>query len=804
MGKSKKKRKTRSESLVESYQSIFAEFEKHGQDINKMLEKMGGKDGFYQLVQDIEDDAALDPSDAFRQAYDDNNIRRCVRIVVNIAKNDWYIYKRGLRKALYSEGNLLKNPLRYTFGADDYEKTRSILAASLHYLEQESKSEHSCISEELAEIDGKELRQLYLLYECMYNNRIQNEKQLNDSGFLKLSLPQILHSFLVFFQSQTNLARAEQVKRWKAQDYITGLESQVASERATLAPDVVVSMGDSFEQLLEDKDALFRYVFYIKNDETEASVQELRQMKPVTPYESPDYALLDYAALIDALLSRLEAGFRYSEWDITLYANQEDGEIYGFAPVEDKPYQTHVAGALRDKHKYMLEIESADAERMKRNFLGDDYVDDVARTEHFSQGNIDALPGGFFWEYLSASERMDRKNVESFHFEKKEYRQLAALATPVITAARKMTKPYYLSCSFHSMSVSEYLDAYTFLYTFSKVYYCTAVTAKEAANFIPLVDLAYLYNEFASLSGYKKEKAQQLIDCFVFDKVVAKNKKYGDIFTRPLVKVGSDTVLMSEALIDQINLVRNIEVLLDWNDVALAPMGIELEKKLTRELKNAKKLSVNTNKIKFDAYDGKEVEFDFIATIDDCLILMEMKSLLKPYDDDELYRRRKTISEGVNQIHRRVRVVQKNWDKIKELASIDLPNAPYDEEHIIKLVCTDVSDYTGLEDEDVVLTDEVTVLKYFTNPCVHAILGIPGQGAALFKEKTLWETGEPTAEEFIGYLHHPDTMDFILDCIKPEWKVVPVLEGYKQIAFRDMIVEADPWKKLAEKYHISM
>ena len=40
MGKSKKKRKTRSESLVESYQSIFAEFEKHGQDINKMLEKM--------------------------------------------------------------------------------------------------------------------------------------------------------------------------------------------------------------------------------------------------------------------------------------------------------------------------------------------------------------------------------------------------------------------------------------------------------------------------------------------------------------------------------------------------------------------------------------------------------------------------------------------------------------------------------------------------------------------------------------------------------------------------------------------
>ena len=105
MGKSKKKRKTRSESLVESYQSIFAEFEKHGQDINKMLEKMGGKDGFYQLVQDIEDDEALDPSDAFRQAYDDNNIRRCVRILVNIAKDGGDI-RKGLVK--YKEDILKK------------------------------------------------------------------------------------------------------------------------------------------------------------------------------------------------------------------------------------------------------------------------------------------------------------------------------------------------------------------------------------------------------------------------------------------------------------------------------------------------------------------------------------------------------------------------------------------------------------------------------------------------------------------------------------------------------------------------
>lgn len=52
--------------------------------------------------------------------------------------------------------------------------------------------------------------------------------------------------------------------------------------------------------------------------------------------------------------------------------------------------------------------------------------------------------------------------------------------------------------------------------------------------------------------------------------------------------------------------------------------------------------------------------------------------------------------EGVDQVNRRVKIVQKDWKKIKELASIKLPNEPYDEEHIIKVVCTDIYDFTSM------------------------------------------------------------------------------------------------------------
>ena len=97
-------------------------------------------------------------------------------------------------------------------------------------------------------------------------------------------------------------------------------------------------------------------------------------------------------------------------------------------------------------------------------------------------------------------------------------------------------------------------------------------------------------------------------------------------------------------------------------------------KKLVEKLQEADNLAVNTNIIKFMAYDGRNVEFDFLATLDDFLIIIEMKSLLRPYDDDELYRRYKRVMEGVDQVNRRVKIVQKDWKKIKELASIKLPS----------------------------------------------------------------------------------------------------------------------------------
>ena len=46
-------------------------------------------------------------------------------------------------------------------------------------------------------------------------------------------------------------------------------------------------------------------------------------------------------------------------------------------------------------------------------------------------------------------------------------------------------------------------------------------------------------------------------------------------------------------------------------------------------------------------------------------------------------------------------------------------------------------------------------------------------------------------------------MSLFLDCLKTEWKQIPVFDEYKQIAFQDIIVNEDPIKKYAAKQGFS-
>jgi len=281
----------------------------------------------------------------------------------------------------------------------------------------------------------------------------------------------------------------------------------------------------------------------------------------------------------------------------------------------------------------------------------------------------------------------------------------------------------------------------------------------------------------------------------VFDNKISKDKCKGDLFTRPLIKVNSEKILLSEALIDQMNLERNVEVLLESNGVDISPVGKEMEIRVIEELSSVEALSVNTTPVVFHAYDSRDVEFDCIATFEDFLLLIEMKSLYTPYSDFDLFKRRKPIKEGIEQVKRRADIVEKDWEKIRKSVNIPLPAQPYPQERIIKIVCADIGDFTSLEIDGVFITDESTLIKYFKNPYIQGFFSEQGS-IQPFRKRTLWASGKPTVQEFIAYLRAPATVTFIVEAMRTAYNPMLRHANCAGIAFENLSIEYDPWAKL--------
>ena len=193
------------------------------------------------------------------------------------------------------------------------------------------------------------------------------------------------------------------------------------------------------------------------------------------------------------------------------------------------------------------------------------------------------------------------------------------------------------------------------------------------------------------------------------------------------------------------------------------------------EYKEIPNFSVNINKVKYDAFDGKEIEFDVISVLGEYLILTELKAVMTSYDLNDLEERKKNVKEAIKQLQRRAKSIKYDWEKFKEQVSIELPDQPFEQDHIILIACTDTYDYTPLKCENVFITDDSSYLKYFTNSYVNLIKAEPGR-ATIQNIKSIWSKGYPDAKEFIDYLVNPITIRSYVDCMEKQVVPVPVMD----------------------------
>jgi len=436
-----------------------------------------------QSSQKIEKDYCIsDQLLVLKDAYAQGNIRQCAFLICLIATVDACTLKRGIRKILYTDNPVLPNPLNYAVDENEVKKVKHILSATVEQIKfiQKGEPNNPPLNDILMGILNQ-IIQIYCYYDVIYQNRQMNEKLLTSQPLLKKPLATIMRSTLVFFQDQARLARDIQQKQWGSQAFVTGMESRVSDRNSDMVSSVKVSLKDNFEQSIENMDALFRYVYYLKPDDFDDLDSSSKSF--LSPYESVAFQQLTLLSLNDVLYTMLESRFRYSDATITPVrdANKVDGIAVSIGNLDR--YKIHIAAALRREHNAVF----------------------YAGATAVFQKYFSAAENGSNTPLQQVSGKLDVNDIEAFHIDRDKYEELTSRLKPILLALRANSKEYYFKCKFSNISVDDYLKAYTFLFIFSKIYYSAALRHFDESMvqtypvLVPFVNIQYLYMEFSNL-----------------------------------------------------------------------------------------------------------------------------------------------------------------------------------------------------------------------------------------------------------------------------------------------------------------
>lgn len=735
------------------------------------------------------------------KAYEENDLEKCetqllfLMLSYNTDIREGKPYDHNLKHILFKT-NCIHNPIGIKYTLKDYKKTKQILIDAFNLAKAINNPEidtQDIFSKDLTIDDRviKDILDVAVYTDCFYKMNSVNSKRMDESEAGRIPFVEQLISILVFHQDQTRLVR-QNYQDFLNKDGITGIELSVSNRPVEYYNDLNGSVSDNFESMLESMNEIVHFLYYKFGENLETQIMDTNiNFELIHPYENVEFERYLYIASQRYLICRIEEGIRYGYYGLGHLDKTKEGlHLYAFSLENDEKYRARRLGVLRREYQ-------------------------VRNHTMFNHKNQEDLLVAYEKLHILANELIDIQekqfvlfNFSKFHPDKNLFQEAERIAKLKERIVESLTKDYYLDCDVKGVKIYDLLCAYRYLDALSEVLYFASmqiIDDKKPATYIKevcLVDISYLVTELSRIHDFEVNYAQKLIDRFVFHE---KKNRDDDIFAQPLIKISKTQIVLSQALLDQVNLDRFIERQFIRYKKNVSGVGHIFEKNFIDTLKkgysegifdfNRKPIpnfKINTNQIKYDAFDGKEIEFDVIAVLGDYLILTELKAVMTSYDLNDLEKRKENIKEAIDQLQRRAKSIKHDWEKIKERVSIKLPDQPFDQEHIILVACTDAYDYTPLKYENIFIIDDSSYLKYFTNPYVDAIEIKPGD-ATIHNLKSIWKKGYPDAKEFMEYLMNPVTIHPFSEYMKKQFIPVPVMDEEDCAIFcEDYILTEDP------------
>lgn len=700
---------------------------------------------------DIDYDQERESTELFKELYKDRKPIKCSLVLLDIYDS----YKSGFRKAILLR-ECLPDPLGFRYNQEIHKF--SILIIKRAYRKAESKG----YPDELL----LELKQLYWGLTFFNHNNLKNTEKLNECRFIKFKLSEQLRMICIFLEEQKRLSDKERNKAVKKQGYFTGMESAVSNKSPENNPNMLLSVEDNFEGLLEAYDTLVRFLYFKKSEEYKSS--SIPENDDISHIEIPSFEVITHLSVQRNILVNSWEKYKYSGWVINL-KKHNDEDIYELKPKREEEYRQHIIAINRRKYSLMIDVfKNVNNESI--------------------QVSLDVMK--------RISDKVNKDNICSlFSVDKSDYFKGIKNKKMLLEVYKNHMHPLYKELTVNDIKVEDIFKNCELLLFFADCYKQSIEddfyqeNPKSYKYLAPIIHIDYFTKALSNYYGYSEEYSIKLIECFIFRPGV---KSESDIFARPLLAINDKNVIFTPMIVEQMNIDRIIELLIYSYNVNIARIGTDFENQIQKMLKYLSVIKVNTSKIDFFASDGKDVEFDFIGTFEDYLLLWEFKAMTTPYTDKKIANCKKVILEGVEQVNRRSKLLKSDWSKIRKLANIDLPEKPYENNRIIRLVCTNIYDFTTLlYDSNIRVVDESTLLKFFITPEVK-VVNVTERKSTVVKK--LWGGKEPTVDEFLKYLEDPITISPYKDCINSSPNLFRKFEEELPLVVIDQILSKNPYE----------
>lgn len=692
-------------------------------------------------------------NEEFKVAIKEERYNECVEYL----KDTYKKHGNGFRKAVLNE-ELFMTPISYKYTNEFHLKLEKMFILAINDAKSKGMEEYKAY-----------LLEIGAMYDVMYQNFSHTMKAVEQNELFNNTYQNQIRNICIYLQDQLRLYYEE--RRKENNPISSGIEGYVSSRTAEINPAIKLSLNDVAEALIEIVDSALPYILYVKNNSIKVITDINKDMDLCYTYV-PKFEMMIRALNQSVLYKEYWEKFKYGGWNLDIVkADDTHIDVFSLKPPNYIKAKVQYIAILRRSFCIVNVTKKYFNKYQKEFLLGKEAIEKIAINVQvndirtlFQVGEADYEKAILFYKYsyLSYSE---------------------------------LIHPFYWQQKINQISVSDIIKGHEFLTVISQIY-------NNAANKIfnendrstyqylaPIVCIDDIINSFSRLYDISNEIAKKIIHCYIYNNPIGSKR---DIFSYPLIDAENNQIILSCYLISQINMPRFLENICLENKVNITPIGIIFEETLRNQLDMVENINVNTNKLQFVSSQG-DVEYDFLAMFDEYLIIMESKAVITPYEEKRLKDNEKIIKNAVKQVKRRSEIIKTDWDKIRDIVNIELPLKPVSDEKIIKIVCTNIYDFSTLDYDGVIVTDESLIYEYFKAPHEHKKIN-----GEMYEKEILWKKGKPSPEEFIQYLKNPYTISMIDECVEVQGKTFPRIIDENVMGIQQFYLKKNPnieWMK---------